>query len=69
METILIASDHGGFILKSKLIPYLEKKGFKIKDLGAYSLEHCDYPVSASKLAHDISEKNISAESLFAKAG
>lgn len=69
METILIASDHGGFVLKSKLIPYLEKKEVKVKDLGAYSLERCDYPVSASKLAKDISEKKYKRGILICKSG
>ncbi len=69
METILIASDHGGFVLKSKLILYLEKKGFKTKNLGAYSLERCDYPVSASKLAQDISEKKHKRGILICKSG
>ncbi len=69
METILIASDHGGFILKSKLIPYLKKKGFKIKDFGAYSLERSDYPVFAAILAKDISEKKHKRGILICKSG
>ncbi len=69
METILIASDHGGFTLKSKLIPYLEKRGFKIKDLGAYSLERSDYPVFAYNLAKDISEKKYNRGILICKSG
>ncbi len=69
METILVASDHGGFTLKSKLIPYLEKKGFKVKDFGAYSLERCDYPVSAAMLAKDISEKKYKRGILICKSG
>lgn len=69
METILIASDHGGFTLKSKLTPYLEKKGFKVKDLGAYSLERCDYPVSAAELAKDISGKKYKRGILICKSG
>ena len=52
--TILIASDHAGFRLKEKLKPYLEKKGFRVKDLGTDSLDSCDYPNFAYCLAKDI---------------
>lgn len=56
MRTILIASDHAGFILKEKLRAYLEKKGFSVKDLGAHSQDRCDYPVYAASLAALISK-------------
>lgn len=69
METIHIASDHGGFTLKSQLISYLEKKGFKIKDLGAYSLQRSDYPVYASNLAKDISRRKYKRGILICKSG
>jgi len=55
MKTILIASDHAGFVLKEKIKPYLEKLGLKVKDLGTYSKERCDYPEFAAKLAKEIS--------------
>ena len=32
--TMGIAADHGGFELKAKLIPFLEGKGFTVKDFG-----------------------------------
>ncbi len=55
MKTILIASDHAGFVLKEKIKPYLEKLGLKVQDLGTYSKERCDYPEFAAKLAKEIS--------------
>jgi ribose 5-phosphate isomerase B len=55
LSEILIASDHAGFALKEKLRPYLEKGGFKVKDLGTYSQERCDYPGFAATLASQIS--------------
>lgn len=54
MKEILIASDHAGFRLKEQLKPYLEKLGLKVKDLGAYSQERCDYPELAYKLAIEV---------------
>ena len=32
--TMGIAADHGGFELKSKLIPFLEGKGLTVRDFG-----------------------------------
>ena len=43
MTKIAMASDHAGYALKIKLIPYLESKGYQIKDFGTYSEESCDY--------------------------
>ncbi len=69
MKTILIASDHAGFSLKEKLKPYLAKKGFKVKDLGAYSTESCDYPNFACVLAKGIAYKKYKRGILICKTG
>lgn len=69
MKVVLIASDHAGFNLKEKLKPYLEKAGFKVRDLGAYSKENCDYPVFASHLASQISQGKYSRGILICKSG
>jgi ribose 5-phosphate isomerase B len=69
MKTILIASDHAGFILKEKLKSYLEKRGFKVKDLGTDSKERCDYPVYAYGLAKEVSEGKYSRGILICKTG
>lgn len=41
---IAIASDHGGFELKQKIIAHLKEKGLECRDFGTYSLDSCDYP-------------------------
>ncbi len=69
MKTILIASDHGGFGLKEKIKPYLGRLGFNVKDLGAYSIQRCDYPRFAYLLAKDISRKKYSRGILICKSG
>lgn len=69
MKTILIASDHGGFGLKEKIKPYLGKLGLKVKDLGAYSSQRCDYPKFAYLLAKDISQKKYQRGILICKSG
>ena len=41
---IAIASDHGGYDLKAKVIKHLTEKGLCVKDYGCYSTDSCDYP-------------------------
>ena len=69
METILIASDHAGFVLKERLKPYLEKTGLKVKDLGTCSKERCDYPKFAYALAKEISQRKYKRGILICKSG
>ena len=69
METILIASDHGGFGLKERLKTYLKKSGFLVKDLGAHSKDSCDYPVFAARLAQAVSQKKFKRGILICKSG
>ncbi len=69
MSAILIASDHAGFVLKEQLKAYLLKKGLRIKDLGTYSPERCDYPVFAYNLAKGISRKQYRRGILICKSG
>lgn len=68
-KTILIASDHAGFNLKERLKPYLERKGFKVKDLGTNSSQRCDYPAFACKLAKAISSGKYQRGILICKTG
>lgn len=46
---IAIGSDHGGYILKEKIIEHLSARGIEYKDYGTFSGESCDYPVYAKK--------------------
>ena len=50
---VALGSDHAGFLLKQRIIPFLMEKGCKIKDFGTYSQESFDYadavhPLSAA---------------------
>lgn len=49
-ETILLASDHAGFAMKSFIIENLRKMGIPYEDLGCNDESSCDYPVYAKKL-------------------
>ena len=69
MEKIIIGSDHGGFALKEKLKVFLEKKGLKVKDVGPYSAERCDYPEYAYAAAKEVSSGKFKRGILICKTG
>jgi ribose 5-phosphate isomerase B len=50
-QTILIAADHRGLKLKTKLIGWLTQHGYAPKDLGTNSEERCDALDFAKKMA------------------
>ncbi len=49
-ETVAFAADHGGFDLKSLLLPELRALDFAVLDLGTMSGDSVDYPDFAEKL-------------------
>ncbi len=69
MKPILIASDHGGFALKERLLSFLKKKGLRVKDLGPFTDERCDYPEFAYALALKISRGEAEKGILICKSG
>ena len=57
---IYIASDHGGFELKNKIINFLSQKGFTVNDMGPSEYnEGDDYPDFVVPLAREV-VKNVS---------
>ncbi|OFY87924.1 MAG: ribose 5-phosphate isomerase B [Bacteroidetes bacterium RIFCSPLOWO2_12_FULL_35_15] len=56
---IAIGSDHAGFELKQKLIPYLQSQGYEVKDFGCYSEERADYPDFAHPVANAVENKEV----------
>lgn len=69
MIPILISSDHAGFALKEKIKSFLVKEGLKVKDLGTYSDQRCDYPEFAYILAKAVSEGKYRRGILICKSG
>lgn len=53
-KKVSIASDHGGFELKEKIISFLDEIGVSAIDLGTGSDESVDYPDFAKKLTDNI---------------
>jgi len=56
LEKIIIASDHAGFRLKEKLVKWLIKSRYEVKDLGSFSEDSVDYPDYAHPLAIAVSK-------------
>ncbi len=56
MKMIGIANDHAGYALKLKIVDYLQKKGYTVKDFGSDSPESVDYPDYAHPLAEAVEQ-------------
>jgi ribose 5-phosphate isomerase B len=69
MKRIVVGADHGGFKLKEALKPYLKRKGYTVKDVGTYSEESCDYPVTAYAAAKLVSTGRIARAVIICKSG
>ena len=53
-KTVLIAADHRGFPLKTKLVLWLQEHGYTPKDVGTHSDDRCDAGDFAAKVAQDL---------------
>ena len=57
---VAIASDHGGFELKSFLVKWLEEKKYNVVDMGNHVFDkEDDYPDFADKLAKAVAKGEI----------
>lgn len=54
-KKIAITSDHAGFFLKEKVLAYLIREKYEIKDFGCSSEEAVDYPDFGHPLANAVS--------------
>lgn len=64
-----IASDHGGFNLKSYVIKYLEAKGYDIVDRGCPDANSVDYPVYGKFVCEDVRGGGANYGILICKTG
>ena len=55
-ETVAVAADHGGYDLKSALVPELRALGFDVLDLGTYGPDSVDYPNFAAAVSQAITD-------------
>ena len=68
-EKIYLASDHGGVILKDKLVNHLKSKNVEVIDLGPEVGNSVDYPDYADKLCNAVLESNNSRGVLICGTG
>ena len=51
---IALGADHGGYLTKKALVPFLKKEGFSVVDMGAYTKDAVDYPDLAFKVSRAV---------------
>ncbi len=51
LDIVAVAADHGGYELKTALLPELKALGFEVLDLGTHSNDSVDYPNFANAVA------------------
>ena len=68
-KIVPIGADHAGFILKAKVIEFLEKKGFNLEDKGCFSDDSVDYPDFAHPVANFIENNENSLGVLICGSG
>jgi len=66
---IALAADHGGFGLKEHIKNFLERKGYKVIDLGTHSEESVDYPVYGKACADAVTEGRADLGIVFCGTG
>jgi ribose 5-phosphate isomerase B len=54
-KRIAVVSDHAGFYIKEKILNYLIKEQYDVKDFGTSSEESVDYPDYAHPMAYAVS--------------
>ena len=55
-DIVAVAADHGGYDLKTALLPELRALGFDVLDLGTHSADSVDYPNFADAVAQAMAE-------------
>jgi ribose 5-phosphate isomerase B len=68
-ESIIIGCDHAAYELKDKVVEYLEKKGVKVKDIGAFSGDSVNYPDYAKMVSEAVESKECDRGILLCGTG
>jgi ribose 5-phosphate isomerase B len=69
IRRIAIGSDHGGFVLKSAIIPFLRGKGLSVDDVGTLTADPVDYPDVAARVARAVARGEADAGIVIDGAG
>lgn len=69
-HVVYLGADHAGFALKEKIRYFLQKKGYKVIDCGAFSYKkNDDYPDVIAKTARKVASHKNSIGIVFGKSG
>ncbi len=69
-DCIALGADHGGFPLKTELVPWLQAQGYRVMDLGAHSLKpDDDYPDYAALIAQAVTSGQVERAILVCGSG
>lgn len=55
---IFIGSDHKGYGMKNRMVDFLKKTKYEVKDFGTHSKESCNYPLIGFEIAKAVSKNN-----------
>ena len=67
---VALGADHGGLSLKTDLTPWLESLGYRVTDMGAYSLDpDDDYPDFAKAVARVVTSDQAERGILICGSG
>ena len=69
MKKIVIGSDHGGVILKAKIIKLLESLNYDVTDKGTFDDNSVDYPDYAKLVSESVSNGNFEKGILVCGSG
>ena len=66
---VVIGSDHGGFSYKETVIDYLKARNIEFDDIGTHTMESCDYPEIAKKVARKVASGEFNRGILICGTG
>ena len=67
---VAFGADHGGFLLKTQLLPWLQERGYETLDMGAHTLDPADdYPDFAAAVAEAVTSGHAQRGILICGSG
>lgn len=67
---VALGADHGGFSLKTELLPWLKDQGYEVMDIGAHAFDSTDdYPDFSRKVAQAITEEEANRGIIICGSG
>ena len=68
-KSIMVASDHGGYVLKEQVLEFLKSRGINAVDGGCPNEESVDYPIYGEKAARAVVSKQVDGAIIICGTG